>query len=150
MKSQKQNRRRKAKRFSKGPHSNGKGFSSISPLSGKARGARRSTVKFRQYSISSSPPADPTIASIFSATVENQNAGETGNSHLGVAMNYLKSLKPESIVQISIKKGHKSFKSLLNDKNTPVIMVAAGIGIAPFQGFIMERVGNIKAGSYLA
>lgn len=106
-------------------------------------------MRIRQYSISSSPLADPTVASISFAVVENQNAAETGSPHLGVATNYLKSLQPGSIVQLSVKKSHKSFKLPLDDENTPVIMVAAGTGVAPFRGFVMERVEKIKAGRKL-
>jgi cytochrome P450/NADPH-cytochrome P450 reductase len=110
-------------------------------------------MRIRQYSISSSPLSDPTIASISFAVVgENQDAsGETGNGNprIGVATNYLKHLKPGSIAQLSVKKSHKSFKLPLDD-DTPVIMVAAGTGIAPFRGFVMERVEKIKAGKKLA
>ena len=110
-------------------------------------------MRIRQYSISSSPLSDPTIASISFAVVgENQDtSGETGNGNprLGVATNYLKHLKPGSIAQLSVKKSHKSFKLPLDDE-TPVIMVAAGTGVAPFRGFVMERVEKIKAGKKLA
>lgn len=105
-------------------------------------------MRIRQYSISSSPLSDPTVASISFSVVENQNAGETDNPHLGVATNYLKNLKPGSIAQLSVKKSHKSFKLPLDD-DTPVIMVAAGTGIAPFRGFVMERAEKIKAGRKL-
>ena len=106
-------------------------------------------MRIRQYSISSSPLADPTVASISFAVVETQGGSETDNPHLGVATNYLKALKPGSIVQLAVKKSHKSFKLPL-DEETPVIMVAAGTGVAPFRGFVMERVEKIRAGKKLA
>ena len=106
-------------------------------------------MRIRQYSISSSPLSDPTVASISFAVVGNEDASETGNPRLGVATNYLKHLKPGSIAQLSVKKSHKSFKLPLDDE-TPVIMVAAGTGIAPFRGFVMERVEKVKAGKKLA
>jgi cytochrome P450 / NADPH-cytochrome P450 reductase len=107
-------------------------------------------MRIRQYSISSSPLADPTVASVSFAVVENPNADETGTPHLGVATNYLKSLQPGSIVQLSVKKSHKSFKLPLDDEDTPIIMVAAGTGIAPFRGFVQERVEKVRAGKKLA
>jgi cytochrome P450/NADPH-cytochrome P450 reductase len=106
-------------------------------------------MRIRQYSISSSPLSDPTVASISFAVVENPSAAENDTPHLGVATNYLKTLKPGSILQLSVKKSHKSFKLPLDDE-TPVIMIAAGTGVAPFRGFVMERAEKVKAGKKLA
>lgn len=104
-------------------------------------------MRIRQYSISSSPLSDPTVASISFAVVENPTAASE-TPHLGVATNYLKSLRPGSILQLSVKKSHKSFKLPLED-DIPVIMVASGTGVAPFRGFVMERAEKIKAGRKL-
>jgi len=95
-------------------------------------------MRIRQYSISSSPLTDPTIASITFSVVDDQ----TGR--LGVATNYLKSLQSGSTVQVSIKKSHASFHLPL-EESTPVIMVGAGTGLAPFRGFIQERATKILA-----
>ena len=99
-------------------------------------------MRIRQYSISSSPLADPTTASITFAVIDD-NDPET--PHLGVATNFLRKLRPGSTLQLAVKKSHASFHLPLDDANTPVIMVAAGTGIAPFRGFIQERVTKIAA-----
>lgn len=95
-------------------------------------------MRIRQYSISSSPLDDPTKASITYSVVASDS------EHLGVATNYLKSLQDGSTAQLMIKKSHKSFHLPLDTK-TPVIMVCAGTGLAPFLGFIQERAARIAA-----
>lgn len=95
-------------------------------------------IRLRQYSISSSPLHDPTKASITYSVVD-ASAG-----HLGVATNYLRALQPGSTVQLMIKKSHPSFHLPL-EAETPVIMVCAGTGLAPFMGFVQERVERITA-----
>jgi cytochrome P450 / NADPH-cytochrome P450 reductase len=93
-------------------------------------------MRIRQYSISSSPLEDPTKASVTYSVV--------GGSHLGVATNYLKSLHAGSTAQLMIKKSHKSFHLPL-DPATPIIMVCAGTGLAPFRGFIQERAARMSS-----
>ncbi|ETI24782.1 hypothetical protein G647_04152 [Cladophialophora carrionii CBS 160.54] len=95
-------------------------------------------MRIRQYSISSSPLDDPTKASITYSVVGSDP------KHLGVATNYLKGLQPGSRVQLTIKKSHKSFHLPLNTK-TPIIMVCAGTGLAPFLGFVQERAARLGA-----
>ena len=99
-------------------------------------------MRIRQYSISSSPLADPTTASITFAVVGD---AATDDPHLGVATNFLRNVKAGSTVQLSVKKSHASFHLPLDDENTPVIMVAAGTGVAPFRGFVQERATKIAA-----
>ncbi|ETN43966.1 uncharacterized protein HMPREF1541_10831 [Cyphellophora europaea CBS 101466] len=95
-------------------------------------------MRIRQYSISSSPLQDPTIATItFSMADKDAN-------HLGVATNYLKRLQPGSTTQVMVKKSQASFHLPLDEK-TPVIMFGAGSGLAPFRGFVQERVARLQA-----
>jgi cytochrome P450/NADPH-cytochrome P450 reductase len=98
-------------------------------------------MRIRQYSISSSPLADPTVASITFAVVGDSSDAE--HHHLGVATNYLRTLRPGATIQLTVKKSHASFHLPLDDIKTPVIMVAAGTGIAPFRGFVQERATKI-------
>jgi cytochrome P450 / NADPH-cytochrome P450 reductase len=114
-------------------------------------------MRIRQYSISSSSLEDPTIASITYAVLDeatpSTTPGDSGPSYpkqssrrrLGVATSFLRDLPPGSKIQIAIKKSHASFHLPLNDANTPIIMVAAGTGIAPFRGFMQERAVKIAA-----
>ena len=100
------------------------------------------SMRIRQYSISSSPLADPTTASITFAVVDDNSAE---SPHLGVATNFLRKLQPGATIQLAVKKSHTSFHLPLDDAQTPVIMVAAGTGIAPFRGFVQERATKIAA-----
>merc|ERR1711939_149242 len=95
-------------------------------------------MRIRQYSISSSPLNDPTKASVMYSVVNS------GTGRIGVATNYLKALQPGSIVQLMVKKSHASFH-LPRGHKTPIIMVCAGTGLAPFMGFVQERAARIAA-----
>ena len=105
-------------------------------------------MRIRQYSISSSPLADPTVASITFAVIGDSNDAE--HHHLGVATNYLRTLRPGTTIQLAVKKSHASFHLPLDDAKTPVIMIAAGTGIAPFRGFVQERATKIAAAKSMA
>jgi cytochrome P450 / NADPH-cytochrome P450 reductase len=96
-------------------------------------------MRIRQYSISSSPLSDPTKVSI------TYSVHESGK-HLGVATNYLKSLEQGFTAQVMVKPSHKSFHLPLDTK-TPIIMVCAGSGLAPFYGFIHERAIRKSTGA---
>jgi cytochrome P450 / NADPH-cytochrome P450 reductase len=124
-------------------------------------------MRIRQYSISSSPLSEPTVASITyavidegqsSTTVESESAAPDMNpsvqlseqkqiqkprGRLGVATSFLRELPPSAKIQVAIKKSHASFHLPLDDATTPIIMIAAGTGIAPFRGFIEERAAKI-------
>jgi cytochrome P450 / NADPH-cytochrome P450 reductase len=112
-------------------------------------------MRIRQYSISSSPLVDPTVASITYAVLDEGQSTTTADSsarqlqnrkgRLGVATSFLRDLSPGSKIQIAIKKSHPSFHLPLDDASTPIIMVAAGTGISPFMGFIQERAVKIAA-----
>lgn len=95
-------------------------------------------MRIRQYSISSSPLSDPTVATVTFSVA----AGDT--EHLGVATNFLKSLKPGTTTQVMIKKSHASFHLPLDEK-LPIIMCCAGTGLAPFRGFVQDRVTRLQA-----
>lgn len=63
-----------------------------------------------------------------------------------MATNYLKGLEAGSLTHVTVKKSHTSFHLPLDD-TTPIIMVCAGTGIAPFRGFLEERVAKMEAGN---
>jgi cytochrome P450/NADPH-cytochrome P450 reductase len=49
-----------------------------------------------------------------------------------------------------VRTSHQAFHLPKDSKNVPVIMIAAGTGLAPFRGFIQERAAQIGAGRSLA
>lgn len=97
-------------------------------------------MRIRQYSISSSPLADPTIASITFSLAEDKNGS---GAHPGVATHYLSSLKPGSVAQVSIRKSPAPFHPP-SDPLTPILMICAGTGLAPFRGFVQDRAIRIS------
>lgn len=98
-------------------------------------------MRIRQYSISSSPLKDPSVASITFSLADDDS-----DLHPGVATHYLKTLQPGSTAQISIRKSPAPFH-LPTDPSVPVVMVCAGTGIAPFRGFVQDRAIKLSSTS---
>lgn len=110
---------------------------------------------YKQYSISSSPLSNPQYnvdkagdkqTAIASLTYDVHDAPAwSGNGQFkGSASTYLASLEPGSKVRCFVKPTQVAFH-LPPDPKTPVIMVAAGTGIAPMRGFIQERAALAAA-----
>ncbi|KAM3420831.1 Bifunctional cytochrome P450/NADPH--P450 reductase [Cercospora zeina] len=97
------------------------------------------SLRLRQYSISSSPLYEPTEASITFSVIESA-------AHKGTATSYLKSLLPGSTLQVAVKKSSAAFHLPLDD-SLPIIMAAAGTGVAPFRGFLQQRAIKAEASS---
>ncbi|EWC47314.1 hypothetical protein DRE_03433 [Drechslerella stenobrocha 248] len=107
-------------------------------------------MRVRQYSISSSPLTNPTTCTLTYSVLNEPSLADAGKKHLGVASNYLSGLEPGDKVQVAIRGSHGGFSLPLDVETTPIIMVAAGSGLAPFRGFIMERAAQKSAGRTLA
>lgn len=106
-------------------------------------------MRVRQYSISSSPLANPSRLTLTYALLNSPSLSRPDEQHIGVASSYLSTLKTGDIAHVAIKASHPSFH-LPTDPTVPVVMICAGTGIAPFRGFVQERVVQIKAGRKLA
>ena len=109
----------------------------------------------RQYSISSSPLSSPTTATItygiLSSTTSKRNPPgsslvSTDHQHQfhGVASTYLASLSPSDKIQVSVRRTAKSTFRLPHDPSTPLLMFCAGTGLAPFRGFVQQRVVQME------
>ncbi|KAI1411629.1 bifunctional P-450:NADPH-P450 reductase [Hypoxylon sp. FL1857] len=106
-------------------------------------------MRIRQYSISSSPLEDPSIVSItFSLVSGRAKSGHGG--YIGVASSYLDALEADDRLRVSVRPSHAAFHLPPAPEQTPLILVAAGTGIAPFRGFIQERAAMIRSGRKLA
>ncbi|RYX82717.1 cytochrome P450 [bacterium] len=94
-------------------------------------------LKARQYSISSSPLWSADHCTLTIAVLDEPSLSGLGR-HQGVASTYMAGARPGSKVAVTVKQSNISFhppESLA----TPLIMVCAGTGMAPFRGFIQER-----------
>jgi cytochrome P450/NADPH-cytochrome P450 reductase len=107
-------------------------------------------MRVRQYSISSSPLADSTTAILTWAVLDTPAKSASGKRFLGVASNYLSSVEEGDRIHVAVEPSHGIFHPPNDIENTPVIMICAGAGIAPFHGFVQERAMQIAAGRQLA
>lgn len=108
-------------------------------------------LQIRQYSISSSPLADSTKCSLTYGVLDTASLADPEARFQGVTSSFLKSLKPGDQVQVSIRPAaKKTFRLPLDDEKTPLVMFAAGTGLAPFHGFLQQREIQIAAGRPLA
>ncbi|KAL2262675.1 hypothetical protein VTK26DRAFT_497 [Humicola hyalothermophila] len=121
----------------------------------------------RYYSISSSSLEQPQVISI-TAVVERQELPGREDPFRGVSTNYLLALKEKQNgdpnptpygltyeiggprnkydgIHVPVHVRHSNFK-LPSDPTKPVIMVGPGTGVAPFRGFVRERVKMAQAG----
>lgn len=89
----------------------------------------------RRYSISSSPSVHKTTATITVGVVNDEINGKT---YHGLASSYLSKLDLNSPICVSFKSSKQTFCLPQNHK-IPLILIAAGTGLAPFIGFLQER-----------
>jgi cytochrome P450/NADPH-cytochrome P450 reductase len=106
-------------------------------------------MRVRQYSISSSPLWNPNHVTLTYSVVDQPALSGQGR-YVGVATNYLANLVPGDRLHVSVRSSHQAFHLPKDSQNVPVIMMAAGTGLAPFRGFIQERAAQAAAGRKLA
>ncbi|KAF8850100.1 fatty acid hydroxylase [Acephala macrosclerotiorum] len=107
-------------------------------------------MRIRQYSISSSPLVNPTVATVTFSVLDAPSKAHSSKRHLGVASNYLQTLEEGDRIHVAVKPTHGNFHPPNDLENTPVMMFCAGTGLAPFRGFVQERAMQIQAGRKLA
>lgn len=86
----------------------------------------------RLYSIASSPDANPNEAHLTVALVKYEQFGRT---HWGSASNFLNA-GPDSVPVYVEKNDHFRLPA---DGDTPIIMIGAGTGVAPYRAFVEHR-----------
>ena len=94
-------------------------------------------MRTRQYSISSSPLWNPQRVTLTISVVKAPALSGKGEEFMGVASTYLDGLQPGDKVHMAVRPSN-SFH-LPADPSVPIVMIAAGSGIAPMHGFIQER-----------
>ena len=98
----------------------------------------------RYYSISSSPLAAPNTCCITVGVVEGPARSGRG-VYRGIASNHLARTLPNSTIFGWIRKPSIPFQPPENP-HTPMIMVGPGTGLAPFRGFLQERMALKQQG----
>jgi sulfite reductase (NADPH) flavoprotein alpha-component len=90
----------------------------------------------RLYSIASSPRADRNKIAL---TVDTVRYPVNGRTRLGVASTYLADrVNPGDRIKVYVQKAQHF--GLPADPSVPIIMIGPGTGIAPFRGFLYERM----------
>ncbi|GME24391.1 NADPH-cytochrome p450 reductase [Neofusicoccum parvum] len=112
----------------------------------------------RQYSISSSPlaphrfnPARTThsLTLTYAVHTSPSRAAPSTRTFHGAASTYLASLRPGARLHGHVRRTAAPSFRLPADPTVPVVLVAAGSGIAPMRGFVEERVALAAAGRAL-
>jgi cytochrome P450/NADPH-cytochrome P450 reductase len=93
--------------------------------------------KARQYSISSSPLWNATRCTLTVAIVDAPALSGQGR-YQGMASSYLANCQPGTRVAVAVRPSNEHFHPP-SSPETPVVMVCAGTGLAPFRGFLQER-----------
>ncbi|KAH6996594.1 cytochrome P450 [Ilyonectria sp. MPI-CAGE-AT-0026] len=106
-------------------------------------------MRVRQYSISSSPLADPTKLTLTYSLLDAPSLSGQGR-HVGVATSFLSELSAGEKLHVSVRPSSAAFHLPRDAENTPIICIATGSGLAPFRGFVQERAAMLAAGRDLA
>jgi cytochrome P450/NADPH-cytochrome P450 reductase len=101
-------------------------------------------LKPRLYSVSSSPLVDARRCTLTVAVLDAPALSGRGRFR-GVGSTYLAGLPVGATVQVAVRAPNLPFR-LPEDLSTPLVLVAAGSGLAPFRGFIEERAARAATG----
>ncbi|KAM0262766.1 hypothetical protein ACHAQJ_001560 [Trichoderma viride] len=108
------------------------------------------SLRQRTYSISSSPSWELNHATLTLSVLDEPAVLHDSKRFLGVASNYLAGLTPGDLIHVATRPVKGIFQMPADLSKVPVIMIAAGAGIAPFMGFIQERAYQQRNGVRLA
>jgi len=99
----------------------------------------------RHYSISSSPAGDPRQADLMVSLLEAPARSGKG-VYRGTGSGHLASVRPGDTVHVRVQPCREAFRI---DGSAPVVMIAAGTGLAPFRGAVADRVAALARGAQL-
>ncbi|KAK7912102.1 Bifunctional cytochrome P450 reductase [Apiospora marii] len=98
----------------------------------------------RYYSISSSPLASPTTCALTYSVIDEPSWSSTTSRFVGVAGTYLRSLTQGDKALVAVRSTNHYFRLPADPEATPIVMICAGSGIAPFRAFVQERAVLVR------
>jgi len=99
----------------------------------------------RYYSIASAPVAVGNTVHLVIKHVTYYNPIISDRAHFGVASHAVSQMQAGETVECELKR-NPTFQ-LPEDTRKPIIMIGAGTGIAPFIGFLQQRIADNATGS---
>lgn len=113
------------------------------PIPAARLGELMGPIRYRAYSVASSPSVHPDLVHL---TVATNRVPEQTGMRSGVASGYLADrVRPGEEVDV-FPLPNRHFR-LPDDPAAPIIMIGPGVGIAPFRAFLQERAHREAAGS---
>lgn len=103
-------------------------------------------IRPRQYSISSSPAGDPAHVELMVSVLTGPARSGRGTFH-GCGSGYLDRVAVGDTVLARVRPCREAFRI---GHRTPVVMIAAGTGLAPFRGAVADRRALLAEGAALA
>ncbi len=97
----------------------------------------------RLYSIASSPLTDPTAVDLLISTFTHKHGSQIRS---GLGSHYLCSVAKVNSTPISLYLHPTKTFTLPKDPSAPIIMIGPGTGIAPYRGFLQERIAKKSPG----
>ncbi|MEU6390933.1 cytochrome P450 [Streptomyces sp. NPDC046939] len=97
----------------------------------------------RHYSVSSAPAVSPRHVDLMVSVLDAPAASGTGR-YRGTGSTHLAALRPGDTVLGRIQPCRDAFR-IRHDAPEPVVMIAAGTGLAPFRGAVAERLHRAAA-----
>ncbi|MFI6087676.1 bifunctional cytochrome P450/NADPH--P450 reductase [Streptomyces sp. NPDC051218] len=102
----------------------------------------------RHYSVSSSPAVHPGHADLMVSLLEAPARSGSGQLYRGTGSGHLHRVRPGDTVLARVQPCREAFR-IDHADSAPVIMVAAGTGLAPFRGTIADRTALKSKGAEL-
>lgn len=102
----------------------------------------------RHYSIASSNRQSPRVVELVVSVLDAPARSGFGDFQ-GVASNYLANVTPGQQIRARVDQARQAFRAGA-DPSRNVILVSAGTGVAPFRGFVGDRLAALDAGEPFA